>query len=104
MTMYALIENKPEGSYTASLIGWPDITAQGATKDEAIHSLRRILDTRLKTANVVALEIPVEQPWLQTAGMFKDDPFADELDTVLADYRRERDAEDLLAATQDHAA
>ena len=27
MTMYALIENKPDGKYTASLIGWPDVTA-----------------------------------------------------------------------------
>ena len=26
--------------------------------------------------------------------LFKDDPFADELDAVIADYRRQRDAED----------
>jgi hypothetical protein len=36
--------------------------------------------------------------------MFKDDPFADELDAVIAEYQRERDAEDSSEATQDHAA
>jgi hypothetical protein len=36
--------------------------------------------------------------------MFKDDPFADELDAVIAEYRRKLDTEDSSEATQDHAA
>jgi hypothetical protein len=53
---------------------------------------------------VIQLALDVERPWLQTAGMFKDDTFADELDAPIAEYRRERDADDVLDATQDHAA
>jgi len=104
MTMYVRIEYKPEGSVTASLIGWPEVTAQGNTETEAVSALRRSFTTHLRNAKVIPFELGGERPWLQTAGMFKHDPFADELDTVIAAYRRERNAEDALEATEDHAA
>jgi hypothetical protein len=104
MTMYVLIENKPEGKVTASLIGWPDMTAQGSTEAEAVSLLRRSFTAHLREAKVIPLELDVERPWLQTAGMFKDDPFADELDAAIAEYRRQRDADDVPDAQQDHAA
>jgi hypothetical protein len=104
MTMYVLIENKPEGKVTASLIGWPDMMAQGSTEAEAVSSLRRSFTAHLREAKVIPLDLDVARPWLQTAGMFKDDPFAEELDAAIAEYRRECDADDVLDATQDHAA
>jgi hypothetical protein len=104
MTMYVLIEHKPEGKYTASLIGWPGLIVQGNTEDEAIIYLRRSLSARIGDAKIVSLDMGAEPPWRQTAGIFKDDPFADELDAIIADYRRERDATDLPPTTQDHAA
>ena len=104
MTMYVLIENKPEGKYTASLIGWPDITAQGGTEAEAVSALRRSFSAHIRGAKVIPLDLGVERSWLQTAGLFKDDPFADELDAAIAEYRRERDADDVPDATLDHAA
>jgi hypothetical protein len=97
MTMYVLIENKPEGKYTASLIGLPSVKAQGQTEDEALAELRQSLTAQLRQARIVPLDVdlaPSENPWLQTAGLFKDDPLAEELDAVIAEYRRERDAED----------
>lgn len=36
--------------------------------------------------------------------MFKDDPFADELDALIAEYRRERDTQDVSDATGSRAA
>jgi len=104
MTMYVLIEHKPEGKVTASLIGWPDMTAQGSTEAEAVSSLRRSFTAHLREAKVIPLELTVERPWLQTAGMFNDDPFADEFDAAIAEYRRELDADDVPDATQDHGA
>lgn len=35
-----MIEYKPEGKVTASLIGWPDGTAQGGTEADAASVLR----------------------------------------------------------------
>jgi predicted RNase H-like HicB family nuclease len=128
MTMYVLIENELEGGYTASLIGWPDITAQGASEDEALSHLRGLLTAHLAHAKLVPLELPAESPWLQTsdvtirrywpgllelpaespwlqtAGMFKDEPFADEFQELIAAYRRERDTQDGSPNTQDQAA
>lgn len=104
MTMYILVENVPEGEYTASLIGWPEVTVQGSTEDEAVDGLRLSITARLSQAKVIPLELSVERPWLQTAGMFNDDPFTDELDAVIAEHRRERDARDAPEATRDHAA
>ena len=104
MTMYVLVENKSEGTYTASLIGWPAMSAQGRTEDEAMRALRRSLATQLKHAKIVPLNVSEERPWLETAGMFKDDPLADELDAMIADYRRERDADEHAPTIHDHAA
>ena len=104
MTMYVLIEHKPEGKVTASLVGWPDITAQGVTEVEAVAALRRSFAAHLGNAKVIPIDLTVEQPWLQTAGMFKDDPFADELDAVIAEYRRDLDAGEAPEGTEDHAA
>ena len=104
MTMYVLIKNKPEGNVTASLIGWPEMTAQGGTEAEAVSALRRSFTAHLRDTKIISLDLGVERQWLQTAGMFEDDPFADELDAVIAEYRRERDAEDAPEATQDAAA
>src|SRR5262249_34557357 len=46
MTMYVLIENKPKGKYTASLIGWPAVNAQGETEDDGLCELRKATLTR----------------------------------------------------------
>ena len=71
---------------------------------EAVSALCRSVSAQLRDAKVIPIELAVEGPWLQSAGMFKDDPFADELDAVIAEYRRERDAKDDPEAIQDHAA
>ncbi|RRR71956.1 MAG: type II toxin-antitoxin system HicB family antitoxin [Candidatus Viridilinea halotolerans] len=104
MTMYVLIERKSEGQITASLVGWPEITAQGSTEADAVLALRRSFAAHLGEAKVIPLELEGAHPWLQTAGMFKDDPFANEFDAVMAAYRRECDHEDISPTTQDHAA
>ena len=94
MAIYALIENKPDGMYTASLIGWPDITAQGETEDEALTWLRQSLTHQLKQARIVPLELDLSQsnnPWLQLGESFKDNPLLDEVTQSIEEYRRQLD-------------
>jgi hypothetical protein len=104
MTLYARIEQDAQGIYTISLIGWSGIVAQGASEAEALRALREIVMARLAGAKVVPFDLGAERPWLQTAGMFRDDPFAEEFDAVLTNYRREIDAADYAAPSRDHAA
>jgi hypothetical protein len=103
-TLKQAIVERADRKVTASLLGWPDMTAQGSTEAEAVGSLRRSFTAHLREAKVIPLELDVDRPWLQTAGMFKDDPFGDELDAAIAEYRRERDADDVPDVTRDHAA
>lgn len=42
----------------------------------------------------VSKEAETKHPWMEFAGMFKDDPYWDEFQEAIAEYRREVDAED----------
>ena len=48
--------------------------------------------------------IETERTWLQTAGVFKDDPFAAEFDILMAEYRCEHEDENSPELPRDHAA
>jgi hypothetical protein len=104
MTMYVVLENTSANTVTASLIGWPHLSVQGKNEDEAVQLLRQSLARQLGDARIIPFELSIVQPWLQTAGMFQDDPFGQELDQLITEYRRERDAEDLIPTPQDRAA
>ncbi|MEH2389851.1 MAG: hypothetical protein V7K14_29645 [Nostoc sp.] len=96
LTYDVLIENQPDGTVKAILLGLPDCQGLGNTETEAIEKLSESLQTRLKTAKIVTLEIEapkVENPWLKIAGMFKDDPQFDEMLEYIEEYRRELDAD-----------
>ena len=97
MTMYVLIESKPDGKYTASLIGWPDIRAQGETESEALNHLRQSFTAQLRQARIVPLDVDLnvaDNPWLQLGEAFKDNPLLDEVTQSIAEYRRQLDAVD----------
>lgn len=82
MTYPILLESKKQGGYRATVLGWPDCTAQGATRQEALSRIRQVLSDRLSRAKIIPLEIEPSQPehpWLKFAGMFKDNPVFDEV-------------------------
>ncbi|WP_373526523.1 hypothetical protein [Nostoc sp.] len=96
LTYDVLIENQQDGTIKAILLGLPDCQGLGNTETEAIEKLSQSLQTRLKTAKIVTLEIEapkVENPWLKIAGKYKDDPQFDEMLEYIEEYRRELDAD-----------
>jgi len=71
-----------------------EITVEGATRDEALGRLRAEIDKRMACgAIVVPLEItPTEDhPWVQGAGMFRDNPLFDQWQEAISEYRRQVD-------------
>ena len=95
MTISVLIENKPEGKYTASLIGLPTIKAQGESENEALAQLRTLLTTDLHQAKIVPFDIDLgmtENPWLQLSDRFKDNPLLHKVSESIAAYRSQLDA------------
>lgn len=93
MTLYVRIDHNTEGKVKASLIGWDELTAEGATEQEALEQLRHEFRAQMGHSKIVPFEPPgTANPWLDLAGVFKNDPFADEFDAVIEANRLELDA------------
>jgi|SRR5207237_45561 len=67
------------------------VSARGATRKEALAKLRAKIQARLKKGTeLVALEIgPERHPWMEFAGMFKDDPWIDDWVQTMAKHRQQ---------------
>jgi hypothetical protein len=69
------------------------VSAEGSTREEALARLREEIQTLFKNGTeVVALEIGHDpHPWLDLAGMHKDDPWIDDWKRSVAEYRKRVD-------------
>ena len=97
MTYQVVVEPLSQGSYAASVLGWPECRAQGASRQEALTRVRNMFTARLAQVEILPLEIEPpkdENPWLKFAGMFEDNPLFDEVLQEIEDYRRELDADE----------
>ena len=99
MQYQILVEHPNQNGFIASVIGLPDCVVEGATEAEAINRAKLRLKSRLAQGKIVTVEIDVPaqgltgNPWIDSAGIFKDDPTYDEFLEEIAKYRRELDAE-----------
>lgn len=71
------------------------LSVKAATRAEALAKVKEELKERLKNgAELVPLNVGTEShPWMEFAGMFKNDPFIKEWKQSVKEYRRKRDAE-----------
>ncbi len=69
------------------------LSADGATREEALGQLRKAMKTRLGAgAEIAPLEVASsEHPLAPYAGMYKDNPLFDAWQQAIADYRRQAD-------------
>ena len=96
LTYSVLLEPLEKGGFLGTVLGWPHCQAVGENREEAIARLRELVAARLEKAEVVSMEVELpqkEHPWMKFAGMFKDDPYFDEMMADIEAFRRERDAE-----------
>jgi predicted RNase H-like HicB family nuclease len=89
-----MLQRRPDGSYQASVPLLPGLIRTAATRDAILQLVRAALVEALATTEVLYLTLPEEapavaHPWLDTAGMFRDDPT---LEPLLAAIYAERDA------------
>jgi predicted RNase H-like HicB family nuclease len=95
-TYHVLIKKEPEGGVSATLLGWAECKAVGATRQEAVLRLHDLVSALLAEAEIVPVKIRSTQsdnPWIRLAGKYKDDPLFDEFLADIEAYRREVDAE-----------
>lgn len=90
-----LIEPVSGNGYRARGMAPFTLTADGATREEALARLRQLLADRLSGgAEIVALDLPAAaHPLAEFAGMFKDDPDFAEVLEIMAENRRKMDAD-----------
>src|ERR1700680_3604504 len=69
------------------------VSAKGSTRQEALAKLRAKIQARLKNGTeIVGLEVGQEpHPLAEFAGMFKDDPYFEDVLKIMADNRKRMD-------------
>jgi predicted RNase H-like HicB family nuclease len=76
-TYKILLEQTADGQSSATVLELPDCHVIAATPQAAIDRVQERLSARLATAEIVSIQIPTPQPqnpWIEFAGIFKDDP------------------------------
>jgi hypothetical protein len=96
MTIPVLIDPVAEDRFRARARLPFEITAEGATREEALGRLRTEIERRMASgATVVPLELlpAQEHPWAHGAGMFEKNPLFDEWQQATSEYRQRVDQE-----------
>jgi predicted RNase H-like HicB family nuclease len=99
MQYQIFVQNPTARSFLASVVGLPNVTADGVTEKEAIDKLKSILDAQFKHGKLVTIDIdlPTESspdksdPWITNMGIFQDDPTFDDFLVEVNAYRNEVD-------------
>jgi predicted RNase H-like HicB family nuclease len=94
LTVNVLLENDHDGRVIATVLNIPNCRVTAETREQALTQLYTLLSNRFETSEVVSLDIPLLQPthpWMQYAGVFKDDPHFDVVQQYIQDYRHELD-------------
>lgn len=90
MKIPILIEATSEQRFRATG-GEPFVdSVEAETPEAALEKMQQLIDNRVaQGARIAALDLPDDvNPWLEGAGMFRDDPLFDDWQRAIADYRR----------------
>ena len=94
MEIPVLIEPVPSKGFRARS-GEPfGLTAEGATREEALQKLRELVARRIADgAELISVEVgPFQHPWARFAGTWaQDDPFIAEWEKEVEEYRKRMD-------------
>jgi predicted RNase H-like HicB family nuclease len=95
---YTVFLRQYDGQHYAVVPLLPSCSAQGRTREEVLHNVKEAIEETLANMDITTVEVGLpSQPatanrWLETAGMFQDDPLFDEMLAEVAAYRRTLDA------------
>ncbi len=93
MRIPILIEPTTERRYRATGGGPFAFSVEAETAEAAVEKMKDLIADRVQHGAVIAeLDLPSgENPWLKGAGMFRNDPFFDDWQLAIADYRHQID-------------
>jgi hypothetical protein len=100
MRYQIFVQHQANNGFVAAVLGIPDCIAEGQTEEEAIANAKASLSSRLAQGKIVSVELEdltgktTGNPWLESFGVFKDDPTFDDFLEKIAEYRRQVDEEE----------
>ncbi len=99
---YDVVLRKKANKYIAHVREWPEVVIEEETREAALTRIKQhLIDYLSQAPEVIPIELePVEateNPWLQFAGMWAEDPTWDDFVTEVAAYRQEMDEADAEA-------
>ncbi len=79
LKLHILLERNEAGRIVASVPELSNCQVEAPTQEQAVTALRQLLVLRLERLEIIPLEVrlspgvPLENPWMKFAGVFKDD-------------------------------
>jgi predicted RNase H-like HicB family nuclease len=95
---YTVFLKQDNNHYNAVIPLLPACSVEGRTREEVLENARLAIERTLIGMEVATVEVDLPKtsnPWLQTAGIFKDDPLFDEMLAEVASNRRSSDEQSL---------
>ncbi len=85
MNLTMLVKTLDSGQVEASVLEFPGCRIEASSRDIAIDQLRTTVIDRLQDTELLPFEIPVNlaNPWVKLFGLFKDDPYFDEVVNIM---------------------
>jgi predicted RNase H-like HicB family nuclease len=96
---YTVFLRQQDGQHYAVVPLLPSCAAQGRSREEVLHNVKVAIEETLANMEITTVEVSLpSQPaptnhWLETAGIFQDDPLFDEMLAEVAAYRQALDAQ-----------
>jgi predicted RNase H-like HicB family nuclease len=89
-----LLEQKLDGTYQASIVGWFDCTAIAPTEQEALDQVQTALHGRIAKSKIIQIKANPPQtdryhhPWMEFAQRLSQNPLLPEVDQFIIDSRQ----------------
>jgi predicted RNase H-like HicB family nuclease len=91
-----IVKQETDGRTIAIVPGLPELYVEASDRTTALDQLQERLENHLAGAEIVSLAVKLpsqkqKNPWLEMAGIFKNDPQFDQMLEAIETYRRELD-------------
>ncbi len=91
-----IVKQGSDGRTIAIVPGLPELQVEASDKVTALAQIQQQLEIHLAGAEIVSLPVKLpsleqKNPWLEMAGVFKDDPQFEQMLEAIESYRHELD-------------
>jgi hypothetical protein len=85
MNLTMLVKTLDSGQVEASVLEFPGCRIEASSRDIAIDQLRTTLIDRLQDTELLSFDVPINlsNPWVKLFGLFKEDPYFDDVVNIM---------------------